>query len=236
MDISKLALVFLGIFSCDYGQQKHTQPKVVPAQQDPTAIVVQPPPSDPSPVVEEQLNAVEEKQLALVPSGKKVLIIGDSLAVGLSPELSKLLRKNGYTTASHAKIGTNTVQWLKWIKEDLAVHKPSLVIVSLGTNDAAANQQWIERNKESFLKLIKQVESSGAKIMWIGPPEFDAKLLPRVPYVRDIIIGAAPIFYDSRGFDIPRASDKIHSTPAGYKAWANDIWNWAVKMNIVESK
>jgi len=234
MELRKLFVAILSLMTCDQPskpppqfmqRERKEQPElsIASASSLPAAAVeVKPPP--------------EEKTVPIVPSGKKILIAGDSLAVGLSPELQRLMKINDYTAASHAVVGSTTAQWLQWIKADLAVHKPALVVVSLGTNDAAAAPAWIENNKGNFAEFVKVVTASGAKLVWIGPPEFDVKLLPRVPYVRDLIIEAAPIFYDSRKFDLPRGEDRIHSTVNGYKAWANDVWGWMSKNNVVAVK
>jgi len=237
MDVKKFIWIILGLVTCDYKQQSN-QPKLVPVQHGtpPPVATLDTSAQLPVTATASTPDVHEEKSPPLIPSGQKVLIVGDSLAVGLSGELSRLLKTAKYLPVSHAKIGSTTAQWINWIKTDLAVHKPALVIVSLGTNDAAADPQWLEKNKDNFAKFTKIVMDSGAKLLWIGPPEFEEEMLPRVPYVRDLIIEAAPIFYDSRLSNIPRAEDKIHSTVNGYKSWAGDIWSWLLKSNIVDVK
>jgi hypothetical protein len=34
-------------------------------------------------------------------------------------------------------------------------------------------------------------------------------------------------WFDSSLLSLPRSGDGIHSTPAGYTAWATDVWHWA---------
>lgn len=61
-----------------------------------------------------------------------VLVVGDSLAVGLRPYLGDLL---GANVAWDAKSGRTTPQGLVALRSALRTVRPTTVIVSLGTND-----------------------------------------------------------------------------------------------------
>lgn len=100
------------------------------------------------------------------PSSRRIALIGDSYAVGLGPELAKLLpdfRGEGY-------VGTNTAQWVNhaaacgscgnW----LTTFKPAVVLVSLGVNDGTAP------NPANYQALVQALHGIGARVVWIEPP------------------------------------------------------------------
>src|SRR3990172_5754810 len=70
--------------------------------------------------------------------GMRVLLIGDSLAVGTAPYFAALAKEAGVEFKSLAKVGTRIDQWASSaeLKALLEKFQPELVLVSLGTNDA----------------------------------------------------------------------------------------------------
>ncbi|HWH93943.1 MAG TPA: GDSL-type esterase/lipase family protein [Baekduia sp.] len=72
----------------------------------------------------------------------RVLVVGDSLAVGLKPSLGRLL---GEDVAWEAKSGRTTPQGLFALRAALKVVKPQTVIVSLGTNDGPDPARFADR-------------------------------------------------------------------------------------------
>ena len=198
-----------------------------------TLINSKPTPSSPMPSIIVSEGTLPAKASPLIPSGKRVLIVGDSLGMGFGPHLEKTLRENNYETYLHTVLGSTTKRWMSMIMHDLTKYKPSLVVVSLGTNDSVANQEWLERNKEVYSRFVELVESSGAKLVWVGPPEVKRKLLLRLSIVRQYISEASPLLYDTRTINIPLSEDGVHSTPVGYKLWADSIWDWMLASNIL---
>src|SRR3954454_3847145 len=72
-----------------------------------------------------------------------VLVVGDSLAVGLRPSLGGLL--DGADIAWDAKSGRTTPQGLVALRAALKVVHPKTVIVSLGTNDGPDGARFADR-------------------------------------------------------------------------------------------
>jgi hypothetical protein len=72
----------------------------------------------------------------------RVLVVGDSLAVGLKPSLGHLL---GEPIAWDAKSGRTTPQGLVALRSALRIVKPKTVIVSLGTNDGPDPARFASR-------------------------------------------------------------------------------------------
>lgn len=170
----------------------------------------------------------------LVHPGSTVLLIGDSLAVGLAPEFRNLARSAGYRPVTHTIGGTTASQWIPWLKSDLSTHHPALVVISLGTNDAGANIEWVRNHNTVYARLAKEAMDVGAKVAWIGPPKLSERRLPHAGEIRDMIRDSinAP-YYESQDLDFPQAEDKIHSSPKGYKIWMDAVWEWMSMKNLV---
>jgi hypothetical protein len=69
-------------------------------------------------------------------------------------------------------------------------------------------------------------QSSAATVAWIGPPSLPVdksafrSALAAMCSPREVRI------FDSQALDLARAPDRIHMTPAGYRAWAESIAAW----------
>lgn len=159
----------------------------------------------------------------------RILVIGDSLAKGLTPHLGALADDEGLPLFGMAISGTVTVQWVnsEKLKAQLASFKPSHVFVSLGTNDAYTqfNPEDVADDAEELVEII---QAAGAHPIWIGMPP-----LPRFhggneinPEVLMSVKDAVPFYFDSSELDIPREPDGLHPTAAGYAGWAGAFWNW----------
>jgi len=154
---------------------------------------------------------------------QRVLVIGDSLAVGLGPRLKALAMADGASYVGvEAKGGTSAAQWDSKISSLLQSHRPDLVLVSLGTNDAAMSDPTVSAAR--IQRIVDTVRASGARLVWIGMPTLPERL--KADLVRQIIQKTGVEYLDSRGFSFERTSDGIHATPAGYAAWAQAIWSY----------
>lgn len=168
----------------------------------------------------------------LASAEEKVLLIGDSLAVGLSPHLRKLAKNDNNPSVngsllpnkvrqyvSDSRGGTRLDQWLQhgWAKATLKRHKPTLILVSLGTNDAFKKDTWGERAR----MLVDLAHANNSKIVWIIPPP--------MPFNRNFVwegavnSGADGIF-DSRCLNLRRHPDKVHV--GDNERWAKEIWKF----------
>jgi lysophospholipase L1-like esterase len=86
--------------------------------------------------------AAADAQLVAVNPSSSVLVVGDSLAVGLRPYLQQQL---GTDVAWDAKSGRTTPQGLVALRAALKVVQPSTVVVSLGTNDGSSPVRFQDR-------------------------------------------------------------------------------------------
>ena len=151
----------------------------------------------------------------LAPLIKRVALIGDSYAVGLGPELSKLL--TNFKSEGHE--GTNTGQWASaspacgqcgaW----LTSFKPDVALVSLGVNDGLAP------NPANYASIVRALRSIGARVVWLEPPAGVSTTKTDTAAVRKIIssLGVPTIPATAS----PIAADKLH--PQSYRQWASEI-------------
>lgn len=157
-------------------------------------------------------------------TNKTVLLVGDSMAEGVGPWLQKKVEAvggrfiNGQTRSS-------TIVWWQGsgkLRELLALHKPDVVFIALGSNEIFIEQPALRA------PLIKQmVEEIGARpSYWIGPPSWK----PDLGLVHVIEENFQPgHFYNSNDLKVPRAPDGKHPTAQGYQTWTELVWNWYAK-------
>lgn len=157
-----------------------------------------------------------------ISSGSTILVVGDSLGVGMSPELERLAKKSGYHLVSRAIVGSRIDQWASYIGRGLQDVRPALVIVSLGTNDSAMNEAAARAQKPYLDRLL--VSLSPIRHVWILPPKLPASLASR-DIVRAMIAAATSDTIDAETMTFERAPDGIHATLEGYKSWARQVWS-----------
>lgn len=177
---------------------------------------------------------IPEPTKPLIEKKSNILLVGDSLALGMSYQFIKLARENGYNPHTSAIGGSNTLQWVSKIDKELIHHKPKLVLVSLGTNESGYWGQFILNHPDIYKDFVNKINKTGAKIVWIGLPELPMNKLPQQNKVRELINNATDVYYDSTTIQIQKAEDEIHATPEGYKYWINQVWDWMVQRNIIE--
>lgn len=161
--------------------------------------------------------------------GQKLLLFGDSLAVGLSPVLGQLAKENGVAFAGLGKVGSTIREWAgtgelgAGLRARLA-EKPNLVLCSLGTNDEYLSAASAQAELPALDALIALVRASGAELGWIGHPT----LAKPGNGIGEVIRSKFPEnrYFHSEKLEIPRGGDGLHPTVKGYAGWAGQIWLW----------
>lgn len=154
----------------------------------------------------------------------RLLLIGDSLARGLDTHFRQLAREEGVSYVGRGISGSRIDQWARdpWVDQTLRSYKPTLILVSLGTNDEYMGPGAARQQRPYMHELLAKLDESGAEIVWIAPP--------RLPIanrgVAQMIRQQAPYVFPSRDYVIPRGPDRLHPTAAGYAGWAGAIWKW----------
>ena len=167
----------------------------------------------------------------------RVLLIGDSLAVGMRPHFQSLAAEAGIPFEARAVGGTRVDQWIdsNRLLEILRTFQPTHVLISLGTNDAYT--PLVAHDVEEHAReLVDIIQEAGAHPIWIGAPDLPTPIPCSVPCpggmfdlradTLEAIEDAAPYYFDSTDYEIPRSPDRIHPTAAGYAGWAGVVWNW----------
>lgn len=159
----------------------------------------------------------------------RVLVIGDSMARGMSPHLRLLAEEADLPFLAMAENGTRISQWANSpnLASALIDFDPTHVLVVLGTNDAYT-QKPAEVIGNDAADLVELIEETDAHVIWIGAPE-----LPLASAGAELdedilatIQNEAPYYFDSADLQIPRGPDDLHPTARGYAGWAGAIWNW----------
>lgn len=167
------------------------------------------------------------------PDPPTYLLAGDSFAVGFEPEFRALGKQHGFRAVAVGKVGSRVDQWSRWLPKELRKHRPQVVFISLGSNDAVPEVERLRKDPDSALRLLESTNQAGAKLVWVGPPHLPEHELPHQDEVRALLKARIPLYYDSMQLNIERGKDKIHSTPKGYKAWMGAVWSWSVSAGVV---
>lgn len=177
-------------------------------------------------------------------SGDRILLVGDSLAVGLSTPLAALAKDHGIAFQAIAIVGTRIDQWAQSadLTAQLQSFQPTIVLISLGTNDAymiPSSGVTIGQRQAPYMEaLLSKIEMAGPRaVVWIEPPTLpDAAV--SLTSVRQLIEAQHSIdlpkhlkprvslFMSQRLTISPRAPDGIHPVVSGYAYWAGKIWQW----------
>lgn len=176
--------------------------------------------------------------------GDRILLVGDSLAVGLSTPLSALAKDHGIAFQAIAIVGTRIDQWAQStdLTAVLAAFQPTVVLVSLGTNDAyvmpSPGTSIGQRQAPYMEALLTKIEAAHPRaIVWIEPPTLpdaasslsSVRQLIEAQHAIDLPKHIKPrvaLFASQRLTIVPRSPDGIHPVVSGYAYWAGKIWQW----------
>lgn len=152
----------------------------------------------------------------------RVVLIGDSLAVGLARPLAAELKARGAELKVCARVSANAGQFTEpggfgtlGLAALLSDFGPELVLVCLGTNDTAPGSSVRDKLPARFALLRSRAEAAGARVVFLGPPALPWSREPIYQAAAGARLLVAPV--------IEQAPDRIHPTPAGSAAWAKHI-------------
>jgi len=162
------------------------------------------------------------KPLRKLGPGERILLLGDSIAQGLAVPMKQLAISGGVAFASDGRVGTRISQWASqpWLTQDAKAFLPTLVLLSIGTNDMLLPDPSTEMS--ALAKLVSDMKQGSSQVVLIAPPTM--KFPDRG--VRSMLQSTGLPIFPSDSLSIPRAPDGIHPTPAGYAGMAAQIWKW----------
>lgn len=159
---------------------------------------------------------------------RKVLLVGDSHVGGLHGPLARIGTQEGFRVEWSGVNGSRIDQWAPRIASDLAVYAPfapELLLVSLGTNDAAMMVLDPMMMRAHILAIASAARDRGIDLRWIGPPHLPARL-EKASTVRELLRDTlGERFVDSSEFTFARSPDGVHATAGGYADWMTQAWN-----------
>jgi len=155
----------------------------------------------------------------------RLFLVGDSLAVGLAPHFKALAAESNIAFDSLAKEGTRIDQWAnsQVLADRLRTFQPSLILVSLGTNDEYLSDGAPARQAPFLQTLLKNLRAVAPEV-WIGPPTLPKETNGIVALIRSSVPDSH--YFPSENLDIARGPDSLHPTARGYAAWAGSVWRW----------
>jgi lysophospholipase L1-like esterase len=157
----------------------------------------------------------------MVRPGDRLLVIGDSLGVGLNKSMAA--GTPGAIAYDNISVGGTAIfQWARQSKLDqIRAKAPTVVLVSLGTNDGFMDDPASEA--KSLQKLLFELRAMNMRVVWLLPPQVAA---PRLDIVRAMVLEQVPArdVIDSEQWPVQLSGDGIHPTGAGYKDWSARIW------------
>lgn len=161
------------------------------------------------------------------PGKTRLLVIGDSLAVGTSPHFAAIAKEQRVPFEKQAVSGSRIDQWAtsKKLGEKLASFKPTMAIVSLGTNDEYLSGDAVKRQSPYLQQLLQRLQDAGVEVAWMGPPTLPKKASNGIVPLLQATIPSSHYFH-SETLQIPRGPDKLHPTARGYAGWAGAVWQW----------
>lgn len=167
----------------------------------------------------------------IINENDRVLLMGDSHVENLDYVINKLAKNSNVEFKSVYVIGSTIHQWSnpvtngwdlsnKW--DEIYDFKPSIVLVSLGSNDSYSGE-CKQEYLDAFLYKLEEIESE-YQIVWIGPPNLvRAKFGEEKCY--SMFSNSGLNYLDSRKIVIDMEPDKLHTNGKGRKIWGNWIWS-----------
>lgn len=184
--------------SCTTSTANKSQPTIGDYEQDVSVIYVEPP----QPTLEKEPD----------PKPKKILVMGDSQACGMSSHIYKMAKKESLEVTQKCKVGSRISYWS-------SVHISSnfdAIILVLGSNDYEYPPK--EQDIDEFLTEIKGRTN---RCLWVGPPVIHKKESTLPAILRNSSIAHRCTYFDSREISLFQP-DSVHTNFSGYKKWMNE--------------
>lgn len=135
------------------------------------------------------VRAPEPEAVDKIDNARVVLVVGDFLAGGLAEGLvtaytqSPGVRIVSDTSGSSGLVRDDYYDWPGTIGGIIEEHKPSIVIVMVGSNDRqqlvvggnrekVRSSQWTAEYTSRVESLVKEVRGRGLPLIWVGLPSF----------------------------------------------------------------
>ncbi len=161
----------------------------------------------------------------------RVLLVGDSHAVGLKPYLEHYLRQQGHSLDALVRVGIATPKLVDLWNRDV-VRAADAVVVASGTNDSGYRERPVAYDG-AVRAVLDAYAAPGKYFAWWGPPVLSRPDLVELPsfvllHVKPRVDFLRGFYLDSRELTSSlswRRPDGVHLTPTGYMKWAVSGWD-----------
>jgi len=187
------------------------------------------------------LSAAVSLLIAWPAAARTLLVFGDSLsaAYGLSPDQGwvhllgdRAARIDGWHVVNASVSGETTAGGLRRLPADLARHKPAMVVIALGANDALRGQPiaGIRDNLEKMVRLARQARAEPVLVGIMIPPNYGIDYaeqfralypavaaknrIPIVPFLLEGIADKPDLFQ----------ADQLHPTASAQPIILDNVW------------
>lgn len=180
-------------------------------------------------------------------SKERVLVIGDSLGVGLGLVIKDKLKQRGAGAYSNISLGGSSInQWGRkghklntLLLNELESFKPTLVLISLGTNDEATRKYSLDppagpsydvgKSRKKYIEALDNILKDVYSV-WLGPPQSDATRWPMDRDFRNMLeFYWKNRYFNTEAINPQKRSDRVHFSPSGNRFWADSILEFLEK-------
>jgi acyl-CoA thioesterase-1 len=174
-------------------------------------------------------------------AARTLLVFGDSLsaAYGLSPDQGwvhllgeRAARIDGWRVVNASISGETTAGGLRRLPADLERHKPAMVVIALGANDALRGQPvaGIRDNLEKMVRLARQARAEPVLVGLMIPPNYGIDYADQFRGIYPAVaaknrIALVPFLLDGIA-DKPDLfqADQLHPTAAAQPIILDTVW------------
>lgn len=166
---------------------------------------------------------------APVHAGQRVVLLGDSIGVGIAHPLEQSLADAGVGFSSQAVQGWTVAKVLAAYQASDAT--ADVAVLSVGSNDTALADP--AKEADAAKDLVALCLARGARrILWVAPPNFQIDPPPppatkaKQEVFHDLMDAASPqleVIVPSADVVRQLGADRIHLPPAGYRLLASEI-------------
>ena len=120
----------------------------------------------------------------------RIVVVGDSLAVGLSRAIGASLDPDRVRVVNQGRLASGLARpdafdWPTEVGRIARAFRPHVVVVMLGSNDAQPigypgghlvplfTNDWVRAYRDQIRRLINTARDGGARVVWVGLPPMD---------------------------------------------------------------
>jgi hypothetical protein len=212
--------------AADAGVQPPAEP--LPTLPPPTGPPPSPPPQE---ELSQPLPPLSEGRLRMV-------VVGDSLAVGLSRAIGASLKPDRVRVVNQGRLASGLARvdafdWPAEVTRIARAFRPHLVVVMVGSNDAQPvgypdgrvvplfTHDWVEAYRRQVRRLISAAQRGGARVVWATLPPMDEGF--RQTWARRLNAHFEAETSDRSGVVLVDAWDAFAGRGGRYRAYARDV-------------